>query len=56
MKASSSKKSSISNADEPNTKEIKTANLQMKVQMSWFMLVGSPKHKNYAPRQKLVLS
>ena len=48
MKASSNKKSSISDADEPSTKRMKTVDLQMKAQMSWFELVGSLKCKNYA--------
>ena len=45
MKASSNKKSSISDADEPSTKRMKTVDLQMKVQMSRFELVGSLKFK-----------
>ena len=45
MEASSSKRSTIGDADEPSTKKM-TVDLQMKVQMSQFKLVGSQKHKN----------
>ena len=48
METSSNKKSSISGADEPSMKRMKTVDLQMKVQMSRFELVGSRKCKNYA--------
>ena len=44
MEASSSKRSTIGDADEPSTKKM-TVDLQMKVQMSQFKLVGSQKHK-----------
>ena len=48
MEASSNKRSSISDANEPSMKRMKTVDLQMKAQVSWFKLVGCLKHKNYA--------
>ena len=55
MATTGSKRSHASEISNPITKKAKKTDFRMASQMSHFKVVGSPKRKNYTPRQKLLL-